>query len=77
MLSIEKPKNNDTWPVMVLRNCGTGLIVYQALLVPSKTKVEPLMGRQENAIMKVWKQSQEKDTQKIQQHTVKIQVSSG
>ena len=76
MLAIEKPKSNESWSVLALRNCATGLIVYQALLIASTTKVEPLMGKQENAIVRVWKQSKEKDSKKFEQQTVKIQVPS-
>jgi hypothetical protein len=55
VLSIEKPKSNEGWSVLVLRNSGTGIIVYQALMLPSKTKIEPLMGKEENAMLSVWK----------------------
>lgn len=75
VLSVEKPKNNIGWSALVMRNNGTGLIVYQALMIPSKTKVEHFMDRKENAVIKVWKKSQEKDSNKFQQQVVKIQFA--
>jgi hypothetical protein len=57
-----------------MRNNGTGIIIYQALLVPSKTKIESLMGKEENAMLSVWKQSEDQNNKKFCRQIVKIQV---
>lgn len=44
-MSIEKPAGNNCWLAVVVRSKGTGIIVYQAIVLPDGNSVEPFMSK--------------------------------